>query len=111
MPRFPMFAAGAIAVVIVGCVSLEELAPPVDQRLVAAAPGVDAASLERGRRIYITKCAKCHSVEPVHRYTRGEWDEILPDMAAESMLDASEHRDVEHYVYAALSLRGDRRHE
>jgi len=105
MPRIPMFAAGAIAVLIVGCVSLEVLAPPVDQRLVAAASGVDAASLDRGRRIYITKCAKCHSVEPVHRYSRAQWNDILPDMAEETMLDDTERRDVERYVYAALLVR------
>lgn len=89
------------AVVLAGCVSLEIAAPRVET-LPLLPSGGNRVQLEQGRTIYITKCAKCHSPEPVHRYTSSQWDVILPDMIGETNLDTAESAAVSAYVYAVL---------
>src|SRR4051812_39768727 len=84
------------------CTSLDQgAAPPV--ATLSGSPAV----LSHGREIYVTKCAKCHKVEPVRNYSRAKWEqEILPDMADESKLSAAETAAVRAYVLAALRGEG-----
>ena len=82
------------------CQSLEQVAPPV-----AALPlrkGVNTSQLDHGRELYVTKCVKCHSAEPVLKYSVAEWEEIVVDMAEETNLSAAETAAVEAYVMAVL---------
>ena len=100
MPNFrhPISTVLAIGVLAVsGCVTLDELAPPV----ASLASPAGHSQLSRGRTLYLTTCAKCHSVEPVSRYSAAEWRVILPDMAAESNLTTSDEAAVTAYVMAA----------
>lgn len=84
------------------CVSLEQAAPPVAM-LAPAMASRNNAQLSQGRDIYVTRCAKCHSVEPVTKYSRAKWEEdIIPEMAEETNLTASEADAVEAYVLAVL---------
>ena len=87
-----------------GCATLEELAPPVGEeaRRAADASGVAIDRVERGREIYVTACVRCHSPEPVLRYTAEEWAEILPRMIVESDLGATDAADIAHYVRITL---------
>jgi hypothetical protein len=72
--------AGLAAAALAACVSLEQAAPPVE-----------------------TRCATCHSVEPVRKYSRAHWErEILPEMAEETNLSASDAAAVRAYVLAVL---------
>lgn len=89
---------------LVGCLSLEEMAPSVDQQVLAVAGGADVASLERGRRIYLGKCIKCHSVVPIGEYSLAEWNEIIPDMSEETNLSADEQVDLRAYILAAHEM-------
>lgn len=83
------------------CVSLEQAAPPVG---LLGSPVGQQARLSLGRDIYVTKCTKCHSAEPVAKYSRLKWlEEILPEMAAETKLTAGEAEAVEAYVLAVLA--------
>ena len=68
----PLFA----VVLLVGCVSIEKAAPPV-ATFAEQPSGAKRMQLEQGRTIYITKCAKCHSPEPVKRYSATRWEDIL----------------------------------
>jgi mono/diheme cytochrome c family protein len=80
------------------CASTNQIAAPP----VATLSG-SPALLSHGREIYVTKCAKCHKVEPVRDYSRAKWEhEILPDMAEESKLSAADTAAVRAYVMAAL---------
>ncbi len=93
----------AAALWLTCCVSLDQIAPPV-QAVVPHAPApppVDTAALTRGRQIYLNQCVACHSPEPIDRYTLDEWQEIMPDMIEESRLDEAEASDVNAYVFAA----------
>ena len=52
-----------IVVGLAGCMTTDQLAPPVGESMIelAASDGRSIESLKRGRLIYITKCASCHS--------------------------------------------------
>ena len=86
-----------------GCMTLEQMAPPVGVELqrVAARHQVDVPALELGRRVYLFDCARCHSVEPIGRYSKSRWREILPRMGRESKLDAEEQAALNAYVMSA----------
>ena len=94
----------AALVTVIGCATINELAPPVGEPTLREGEtmGVPAANLERGRTIYITKCAQCHSPEPVTGYSEGQWRETLPRMSHEAMLTAQETSDVRNYVMVTL---------
>jgi mono/diheme cytochrome c family protein len=84
------------------CASLEQVAPPVESLAVQARTG-STGQLVQGREIYVTKCAKCHRVEPVRKYPANQWEnEILPEMAEESKLTAGETAAVRAYVMSVL---------
>jgi mono/diheme cytochrome c family protein len=89
---------------VIGCATIDELAPPVSALALreGEAMGVTAENLERGRTIYITNCARCHSPEPVAAYSEAQWRETLPRMSHESMLTAQEASDVRNYVMVTL---------
>jgi uncharacterized membrane protein len=91
----------AVAALMTGCVPLDTAAPRVET-LVARKAGARPAQLEQGRTIYITKCAKCHAPEPVHRYSRTRWEGIFKEMIEETKLDSSESAAVRAYVFAVL---------
>ncbi len=76
-------------------------APPVTPSA-AARSGYDAASLERGRAIYLTACVRCHRARLVGDYSAAQWRDVLPVMARKSRLTAAQERDVTAYV---LTLR------
>ena len=98
--------AAALLLTIIGCATIEQIAPPIDINAVSLGTFDDATlrQAQRGRRIYITNCIKCHSPEPVARYTRVEWDEILPRMAEESKLPPEKIADIAAYIRLTLML-------
>jgi len=87
----------------VACVSLEQSAP-LPETLPTAKHAGTPSQLAQGREIYITKCAACHSVEPVRKYSRAEWEhEIMPDMAEETNLTPAETAAVIAYIRTVLN--------
>lgn len=99
-----VMAAGLAALALpLGCMTLEQMAPPVgvEFQRVAQREHVDLSTLELGRQVYLLDCARCHSVEPISRYSESRWREILPRMGTESKLDAQEQAAVNAYIMAA----------
>lgn len=93
---------GAAVLLIAGCKTLEQIAPPANDRLVGT--GVAPLPvLERGRKIYLTKCTACHVAEPVHDYTAAQWAEILPEMNIETNLNPAQAAEVKAYIDACLA--------
>ncbi|MBT8207716.1 MAG: hypothetical protein KJO18_05525 [Acidimicrobiia bacterium] len=105
IPRTTLIGGVLLASLVVGCATIEQLAPPVDQVLLGAATVDDdsIAMLQDGRDVYITRCARCHSPEPVTAYTREEWQTILPRMVEEAGLSAEERLSVGEYIVAVLT--------
>lgn len=93
-----------VCLVVVGCATIEDLAPPVDATVLqlAAAHEIDADRLSQGRVLYITACARCHRPEPVVRYAPQRWREILPRMFARTRLGPDEAEAVEAYLRLTL---------
>src|SRR4051812_9213369 len=84
------------------CVSLEQSAPRVEMLPPSARLGSET-QLAQGRDIYLTKCAKCHQVEPVRNYPPSKWQhEILPEMTDQAKLSAAESAAVRAYVMSVL---------
>ncbi len=108
--------AAALLLAIIGCATLEQLAPPLPSAGSLGSPGSPAAislgsisdatlqQAKRGRQIYIIECRRCHSPEPVTGYTQLEWDEILPRMAEESKLPTKKITDIAAYIRLTLLL-------
>lgn len=88
----------ALTLGLCSCQSLDQLAPPVAS--ISARP---SGPLALGREIYVTKCTKCHSPEPVLKYSAAEWEKIVPDMAEESKLTERQTAAVRDYVMAVLA--------
>jgi mono/diheme cytochrome c family protein len=88
------------ALAVVGCVAVEALAPPVTPTMASAAR-VPASDLEGGRQIYVRRCATCHAIDPVNKYSGARWREIIDDMATKSKLASEEKARVLAYVLAA----------
>ena len=98
----------ALLVTPVACQTLEELAPPVSEAALklGKGEGIPAESLHRGRRIYITTCAKCHHVEPIRKHSLEGWNTLLPEMTVEARLDAKGIVDLRAYILTTRRLVG-----
>ena len=96
----PLIRASLVAMsVVAGCVSIEQLAPPVDPSW--SGGSADVAALQRGRYVYLTRCAECHVVEPVAGHSIARWQHILPEMYEEAELSSPQREDVKAYIFAA----------
>ncbi len=97
----------ALFVCVTGCATTIDLAPLVDARALetADAMGFLPESVEQGRLLYITSCTKCHSPEPVTRYSLERWGGILPRMADEADLDENAEQAVSAYIKVILGVQ------
>ena len=66
-----------------------------------ARAGKPASTLEEGRRLYTGRCATCHSIDPVGKYSVPRWREIIADMADRAKLKPTERDAVLAYLIAA----------
>ena len=94
----------ALAVTLVlaieGCMSLTEIAPPVEGLDGASSTdrGMDIAMLGRGRDHYLRQCGACHALEPIGKYSEAGWRLILPDMIERSNLRGAKAEELTAYV-------------
>jgi mono/diheme cytochrome c family protein len=98
-----------VPALLIGCASLTDLAPEVDEPALryAAAHDIDAEQVHRGRLIYITECVRCHSPEPVTAYSLEHWLGILPRMADITALSPEDTEAVRAYVMVTLSAKSE----
>ncbi|MES1221421.1 MAG: hypothetical protein ABUT20_38325 [Bacteroidota bacterium] len=90
-----------IAVIAAAC--HKKAVPATSTTAPAAAPVVaaaDAATLEAGKTILTTKCAKCHPAKNPGDYTVERWTGILTSMVPKAKLDVTETAQVTAYVNA-----------
>ena len=95
-----------VALALGACVSMQQLAPPVDAEMAALGNelGHGSESLQRGRAVYLSRCVACHSLEPILRYPVADWQGIIPDMAEEAKLEPQQTQDLRHYVLTSHRL-------
>lgn len=88
-----------VAGVIAACTAAMPVVTEADvERARAESPEVTMASLERGRTLYLARCASCH--EAYHPATRTvvEWDEALVEMSDRARLKLGDRALVRDYL-------------
>ena len=93
-----------LLILVFGCASLTELAPPVETLLgdTATASSAERAALEHGRQLYIRDCAKCHSPVAVNSLSHDQWETVLPEMVQSTGLDKQAEQDLSTYIKTVL---------
>lgn len=101
----PVWIGAAVALFVGGCatVGMERAAPSITAATIdaGAARGFSAADIERGRGVFVAKCAECHTLQPPAGRSEEEWGTILPRMARRARLDEDDARSVRAYILAA----------
>ena len=99
-----MIALACSLLLVIGCETLCEIAPPLQGSLLVVATdnGELVSQLQQGRHVYITTCVRCHSPEPIERYSERQWDSILPRMATLAELNSDDRDAVKAYVQFIL---------
>lgn len=69
--------------------------------MLRASRGATTPTLEAGRTTLTTRCASCHQVYPVAKYSPAEWAGIVEKMAARAKLDAAQQAALLAYLTAA----------
>lgn len=92
---------GALLAGLTGC-QMAPL-PPASQAMasVGAKSGVTLASLENGRAVLTNRCVTCHALQPLAKYSKEKWQEIVEDMAPRAKLSETQARDLLAYIEAA----------
>lgn len=85
----------------VGCMDATKIAPAV----VDLGSNLNIDMLQRGRNLYLNRCTKCHNAYQISRYPLQEWrEDILPEMAEESMLSVEEESALTAYIEAVMAI-------
>ena len=53
-----------------------------------------------GKRLYMKRCAQCHTLTPVNEYNWSDWQPIMDDMAKRSKFNPEQKAAVMAYVKA-----------
>lgn len=94
----------ALVLLPTGCGMVGYQAPPVSPAMKKHSK-VSTEVLQRGYVVHEAKCAKCHPFEDPKNYTREELiNDVMPDMARKSKLDAADETAVLEYLLAAREL-------
>ena len=86
-----------------GCENHPNTAFPTAQTVAAQASGGGAgiATLERGRKLYTTRCTECHVARAIDHYSVAQWQHYIGIMAPRAGLKPQDRAAVETYVIAA----------
>jgi mono/diheme cytochrome c family protein len=86
-----------------GCAGGSNAAFPTAEEIVSkgGAELVDAASLQRGRQIFATRCTECHVARRIDKYSVAEWNHFIGKMAPRAGLKPAERTALESYIIMA----------
>jgi len=62
----------------------------------------DAAA---GRKLYVTKCSKCHKLYDPRKYSDAEWEKWMGKMSKKAKLTSEQERLLSKYVEEDLRLK------
>ena len=68
---------------------------------VAARQRMDPAATNAARTLFLNRCAKCHALPQVGRYTTAQWERIIPKMAKRSGLKPEQKAALLAYLVSA----------
>jgi len=64
-----------------------------------------SADLANGFELYQTNCGGCHELKNELAYSKEQWQVILPKMAKEAHLDATQEKSISNYVYWRINQK------
>jgi mono/diheme cytochrome c family protein len=91
-----------LAVALAGCAG--RLAMPTEADAVRAAahwPGTTVNELTRGRALYVSRCASCHSLYQPREFPPQKWGSFVGEMAERAKLSPLEVNQLVHYLMTA----------
>ncbi len=95
---------------LTGCRTGTDVAFPNPQALASSTIGrLDLATLERGRKLYTTRCTECHVARPIASLTVPQWRKAVAMMAPRADLNPTDREALEAYLIAAREALSGRR--
>lgn len=80
----------------------EKTAPPVTPVFLSTAKtATPVATLEEGRRLYMTRCTQCHDLEMLDSRSAGAWKTEVSGMARRAKIDEAQQNVIVQYLAAA----------
>jgi cytochrome c5 len=80
----------------------------INPNLMAAAekrfPGIKAADITEGQRLYYGRCGNCHSIPEITSESEQKWPKIMDWMAPKSNMDEAQKQKTLQYVLSALDM-------
>lgn len=65
-------------------------------------------SLKNGRKLYVNRCANCHTLHNPTAFQAKDWPAIVQDMASNAEINEDQVRDITRYLVAVSgSAQGD----
>ncbi len=62
--------------------------------------GISLDTLKEGRVLYVKNCAACHNLRLPERFTREEWDTIIPRMQIKAKLNDRQAGLIKKFIEA-----------
>ena len=83
-----------------GCAP-EPVALPVPDAAMAGNADVSLESLQKGYRVYVSQCGRCHELIAPATVKTADWKLLIPGMCWNAGLSKADEAAVMHYVLAA----------
>jgi mono/diheme cytochrome c family protein len=94
----------AAAGLAAACAAALRHSTPADVTLVSPKwPGTTVEDLERGRRLYVRRCAGCHTLILPSAHGPDEWPVLVDAMAEKARLKPAEREDIVRFLTAVSS--------
>jgi mono/diheme cytochrome c family protein len=86
-----------------GCAAGSNAAFPTAQQIMSkgGAELADTATLQKGRRIFASRCTECHVARRIDKYSVAEWHHFIGMMAPRAGLKPAERAALESYIITA----------
>jgi hypothetical protein len=55
-------------------------------------------AIAEGNSLYLAHCGKCHDLPVISKYSKEKWQKIVPSMAKEAKLDATQENKILSFV-------------
>ena len=92
---------GAFALIF----AFSSCSPKVTSDTKGASMSFPTAEIEAGYTLQVQYCVKCHKLKKVTKYSREQWDKILPAMAKKAKITAEQEASINDYVNWELSKK------
>ena len=98
----PFLFSSLLVAALSGCEAMTSGAPAINPQMTkaAAANGDSIETIAAGRSLLATRCASCHSLEPIAKYTPAQWKANVLRMADRAGLREQETRKITAYLVA-----------